>query len=298
MSCGTCHLQKNAFVCGLDHPKYHGHPYGITGIPTPHTMMPLMNLVWNTTGYLWDGSVTEENYDPSRRTLEDIVWMAVLAPHEINGDTNRTKALISSIPGYPPLFKKAFGTETVTMKNISRAIAQFVRTLISSDSKFDRFLRGEVQLDSHELSGYVLFMTEEGADCFHCHGGDGNPLFTTGLFYNNGKDTVFNDTHDRYHFTGEENDLGSYKAPSLRNLIFRAPYMHDGRFETIDQVIEFYSSGVRYSPSISTLMHHVATGGVRLTPSEKADLKAFLLTLTDSTFISEPAFSLPENMPE
>lgn len=299
MSCATCHIQANSFVCGINNPAFPGgHPAGITGIPTPHFMLPMINLVWTNHGYLWNGSISAENPNPAQRSLEDLVWMGVVAPHEMNSDTNRSKAIIGRISGYQKLFSKAFGSEVVTMKNMSRAIAQFIRILISSDSKFDRYLRGAVQLNASELHGYVLFMTEEGGDCFHCHGGDGNPLFTSNLFYNNGKDSVFTDSRDRFHFTGSLSDLGAYKAPTLRNLVFRAPYMHDGRFKTIDEVLNFYSSGLVYSPSISPLMHHIATGGVQLTPSEKADLKSFLLTLSDSTFVANPAFSKPAKMPE
>jgi cytochrome c peroxidase len=159
-------------------------------------------------------------------------------------------------------------------------------------------MQGKVQLSGSELNGYVLFMTEQGGDCFHCHGGDGNPLFTTNLFYNNGKDAVFTDPYDRFSITGSASDIGAYKAPTLRNLVFTAPYMHDGRFKTLDEVIDFYSSGLVWSPSISPLMHHIATGGVRLTPSQKADLKAFLLTFTDSTYVTNPAFSRPSKMPD
>ena len=294
MSCGTCHLQEHSFECGIDHPRYaDGHPFGLTGIPTPHTMMPLVNLVWTQSGYLWNGFVRPSNPDSSRRMLEDLVWMGITAPHEMAGDTNRTKQLIQSIPGYPEMFKKAFGSPEVTMKNIGRAVAQFVRTLVSADSRFDRYLRGEIQLTQSELNGYVLFVTEEGADCFHCHGGEGNPLFTTNLFYNNAKDSLFNDTGDRYHVTGNTKDIGAYKAPTLRNLAYTAPYMHDGRFRTLDEVIDFYSSGLVYSLYADPLMHHLNTGGVQLTPSEKADLKAFLLTLSDSAFVTNPDFSPP-----
>lgn len=141
-------------------------------------------------------------------------------------------------------------------------------------------------------------MTEQGGDCFHCHGGDGNPLFTTNLFYNNGKDSVFTDPNDRFAITGNPSDIGAYKAPTLRNLVFTAPYMRDGSFKTIDEVIDFYSSGLVWSPSISPLMHHVATGGVQLTPPQKVDLKAFLLTLTDSTIVTNPNFAKPANMPD
>jgi cytochrome c peroxidase len=299
MSCSTCHLQSRSFECGIDHPEFTGgHPFGITGTLTAHYMLPLLNLVWCNTGYLWNGSVYEGNPVKDQQNIEDIVRMAIVAPSEIGADTSRVTAMIQSINGYPDLFEKVFGSRVVTMKNIERAIAQFVRTFISADSKFDRFMKGEVQLTSSELNGYVLFVTEQGADCFHCHGGDGNPLFTTFLFYNNGKDSVFTDPYDRYAVTGNAQDIGTYKAPTLRNLVFRAPYMHDGRFATIDEVIDFYSSGLVWSPSISPLMHHIAAGGVQLLPSEKSDLKAFLLTLTDSTFVVNPSYSKPDKFPD
>ena len=196
------------------------------------------------------------------------------------------------------VFANAFGSSTVTEKNIARAIAQFVRTLVSAGSKFDRYMLGSDQLSTSELNGFVLFMTEQGGDCFHCHGGSANPLFTTNLFYNNGKDSLFTDPDDRYSITGNTRDIGAYKAPTLRNLAFTAPYMHDGRFTTLDEVIDFYSSGLVWSPYISPLMHHISNGGVRLSSFQKADLKAFLLTLTDSTFVVNPAFSKPEKMPD
>jgi len=299
MSCATCHIQAHSFVCGIDHPVFNGgRPHGLTGIPTAHYMLPMINLIWTNHGYLWNGMVAADNPQAGYRNVEDVVGMVIEMPQEIHGDTNRTKAMIQQIKGYPELFNKAFGTSIVTEKNIARAIAQFVRTLISADSKFDRFMQGKVQLSGSELNGYVLFMTEQGGDCFHCHGGEGNPLFTTNLFYNNGKDSVFTDPYDRFSITGSAADIGAYKAPTLRNLVFTAPYMHDGRFKTMDEVIDFYSSGLVWSPSISPLMHHIATGGVRLTPSQKADLKAFLLTFTDSTYVTNPAFSRPSKMPD
>jgi cytochrome c peroxidase len=299
MSCATCHLQSCSFECGIGNLVFHGgQPHGLTGIPTAHYMLPMINLVWSNHGYLWNGLVSAENPGKGLRELEDVVGLVITLPSEMHGDTNRTKALIQTIKGYPALFAKAFGSSTVTEKNISRAIAQFVRTLVSADSKFDRFMQGKVQLSSSELSGYVLFMTEQGGDCFHCHGGEGNPLFTTNLFYNNAKDSVFSDPYDRYSVTANLADIGAYKAPTLRNLVFRAPYMHDGRFKTLDEVLDFYNSGLVWSPSVSPLMHHLSTGGVRLTPSQKADLKAFILTFTDSTFVMNPLFSKPEKMPD
>ena len=163
-------------------------------------------------------------------------------------------------------------------------------------------MRGEEQLSPSELNGFVLFTTEEGADCFHCHGGYGNPLFTTNLFYNNGKDSIFTgeyeDFRDRFHISGDPMDYGAYKATTLRNIELTGPYMHDGRFATLDEVIEFYSHHLIWSPYINPLMHHIANNGVQLTPNEKIDLKAFIQTLRDDDFLTNPKFSKPEFFPD
>ena len=298
MSCSTCHIQANSFECGMGGRFPDGHPFGLTGIPTTHVMMPMINLVWSNHGYLWNGLVSAENPLPAVRNLEDVTWMAIAAPDELHGDTAKVATLFQSLAGYPELFRKAFGSDHITVKNMGRAIAQFVRTLISSNSKFDRFLRGEYQMTLEERNGYVLFMTEQGGDCFHCHGGDGNPLFTTNLFYNNGKDSVFSDPADRHSVTGNALDIGAYKAPTLRNLAFRGPYMHDGRFKTLDEVLAFYNSQLVWSPAISPLMHHIGNHGIRLTPAQLSDLKSFLLALGDSSFLSNPAFSRPSFFPD
>ncbi|MCK9291715.1 MAG: cytochrome c peroxidase [Bacteroidales bacterium] len=299
MSCGTCHLQKNNFEAGIDHPVFtDGFVHGINGIQTQHVMLPLINLVWNHNGYGWNGFITPDNDDPALRNIEDFVRIAVLAEDEIAGDTNRIKKLFQNLEGYPELFFKAFGSDKITFKNMERAIAQFVRTLISTDSRFDRYLRGETQLTASELNGFVLFTTEEGADCFHCHGGSGNPLFTTHLFYNNGKDTIFDEPMDRFAVTGDPMDKGAYKAPTLRNIELSGPYMHDGRFATLDEVIDFYSHHVKSSEQIDPLMHHVLRGGVQLTPPQKEDLKAFIRTLRDDTFLTNPDFAEPEKFPD
>ncbi len=296
MCCASCHKQSSAFVCGLSNYN-NGHPYGITGISTPHTMLPLINLVWNSSGYLWNGSVYPSNSNISSRNIEDVVPMAILAPHEINGTIEKTVQTIASIPMYPPMFEAAFGTNEVNIDRISKAIAQFIRTLISSNSKFDKYMRGEVQLSAQELNGLVLFTTEQGADCFHCHGGGGNVLFTTNLFYNNAKDSIFNDPFDRYHVTFSTQDIGAYRAPTLRNIAYTAPYMHDGRLKTLEEVINFYSEGLVNSPYISSFMHKVPFGGAHLTPSQKSDLKAFLNSLSDPEFITNPNFAKPTDLP-
>jgi cytochrome c peroxidase len=299
MSCATCHRQERSFEAGIDHPDFEGgHPQGITGLKTHHVMLPLVNLVWNHNGYGWNGFLYPENPDENLRNIEDFVRLAVLAKDEIDGDTVRIVNLFQSIPGYPELFYKAFKSETVTFTNIEKAIAQFIRTLISANSRFDKYVRGELQLSQSELRGFILFTTEEGADCFHCHGGYGNPLFTTHLFYNNGKDSVFTDPMDRFMITGDPMDIGAYKASTLRNIELQAPYMHDGRFETIEEVIDFYSHDVTWSPSVDPLMHHVNKGGVQLTPDEKADLLSFIKSLYDEDFINNPDFSRPSKFPD
>lgn len=248
-SCAMCHHKEYSFEMGPEGTLEH--------LGTQHTMLPLINLVWNTTGLGWKSQVP---------TLEDMVYAAYTDPVEINADTLEVVRRLQQSATYPTLFKKAFGTEEISFVLVEKAIAQYVRSLVFANSKFDKHLRGEQQLTQDELNGYLLFTTENGADCFHCHGGGSNALFTTNLRYNNGLDAV---------------SEGEFKAPSLRNIALTAPYMHDGRFSTLDEVIDFYSGGVQYSESISPLMHHVMQGGVQLTPQEKQQLKAFLLTLTD-----------------
>lgn len=273
-NCASCHHQENNFEAGTSLSGFH------------HAMLPLVNLAWNTSGFGWNGSVF---------TLEDMVLAAVTAENEINGDTTQIVNYLQATDDYPNLFLKAFGSNKITFSNLQRAIAQFVRSLVSSNSRFDQYLRGETQLTQDELNGYILFVTEEGADCFHCHGsGSGNALMTTNMFYNNGLDNIFTDPDDRYAISHNPLDRGAYKAPTLRNIAVSPPYMHDGRFHTLDQVIDFYSDSVKYSEQVSPLMHHVMQGGVRLTTQEKQQLKAFLNTLTDSTFINNPKHGRPD----
>ena len=299
MSCYTCHRQERSFEAGIDHPDFiGGFPQGLSGLKTHHVMLPMINLVWNSTGYGWNGFLYPNNPNEKMRNIEDMVRLSVLAKDEIDGDTTRIKELFQSIEGYPALFEKAFGSSQVTFKNIEKSIAQFVRILISANSKFDKYMRGEIQLSQSELNGFVLFTTEEGADCFHCHGGYGNPLFTTHLYYNNGKDIVFSDPMDRFSITQDPMDHGAYKATTLRNIEVQGPFMHDGRFNTIEEVVDFYSHDLQMSPYINPLMHHIINGGIQLTQSEKDDLLNFIRTLRDDEFMNNPDFSKPDKFPD
>jgi len=273
MSCSSCHLQKNAFENGV------GKGTGTIGIKTDNVMLPHINLLWNPGTYLWNGSVA---------SIEEDVVGTVYSEAEFASTPEKVVAAISKVEMYPPMFEAAFGSPQITMDRIAKAIAQFMRTQISSDSKFDQMQRGEYQFTTSEQKGLVLFQTEQGADCFHCHGATGNPLFTTHLFYNNAKDSDFNGQADRYSVTGNTMDIGAYKATTLRNIELTGPYMHDGRFQTLEEVIDFYSEGLIYTEYAHPLMEKLRPPyghGAELNPSEKADLKAFLLTLTDETFI-------------
>jgi cytochrome c peroxidase len=294
MSCATCHVQANNFDVGVNNPRFpDGTTFGLSGKPTTHNTMPLMNLVFNREGYFWNGMIHETNPNAQQRSLEDVVLMGIIAPHEMNSTPERAVYALNQNPKYSALFKKAFGTEEINIFHIQKAIAQFIRILVSGNSKFDRFYCGTEKLTDDEMRGYLLFSTEEGADCFHCHGGGGTPLFTSNLFYNNALQTDFNDTRDRYAVTRNPQDIGAYRAPSLRNCMVSPPYMHDGRFKTIDEVLDFYNFGLQNSSYVHPLMHKLEQGGACLTPKQIADLKSFLNTLTDTEFLTNPKFAKP-----
>ena len=287
MSCATCHKQEHSFECGMEQfPD--GRPIGNSGKKTPNVMLPFVNLVWNNNGYFWNGFIDKNK----GKNIETTVPMAITAPHEMDGHVENAVKMIKKDKFYRELFYKAFGTTEVNIDLISKAIAQFVRSLVSFNSRFDRFMAGEVQLTKSEMRGLMLFTTE-GADCFHCHGSPALPLWTTNLFMNNAKDIDFEGQNDRSKVTGNPMDKGKYRVPTLRNIEFTAPYMHDGRFKTLDEVLEFYNNGLKRSPYIDPLSINTNHGGMHLSDRDLADLKAFLLTLSDTAFISDRRFSNP-----
>ncbi len=313
MSCSTCHIQKNGFEVGVDHLKFiNGKTFGLPtkdfpdGEPTPNYMLPIVNTVYNHDGYLWNGFVHEDNKlngseDPDKlnlhfKSIESLVWMSITASHEMNSTVERSVGAIRNIPLYKSKFKAAFGTEEITYERISKSIAQFVRSIVSYNSKFHKYLRQEAELTEKEKKGHDLFFSED-ADCFHCHGG--SVLMTTNQYFNNAKDASFDpDDHDRYFVSGDQMDIGAYRAPSLINIELTAPYMHDGRFKTLDEVIDFYSEGLVYSEYVHPLMKNVRQKGVQLSEDEKAALKAFLLTLTDREVVQDPQYECPAELKE
>ena len=275
-ACADCHAPQNAFS---DADRF---SEGIDGSIGRRNSMPLFNLAWNyEEKFFWDGRVF---------SLEHQAFQPVTDPTEMKNTWANVILKLQQHSQYPGLFQQAFGNVTIDSTLVTKAIAQFERTLISSNSKFDEFLLGRSDLSPAEQRGFNVFMDENKGDCFHCHGSDNNPLWTDNQFHNNGLDATFPDL-GLGKFTGDPSDNGKFKTPSLRNLAFTAPYMHDGRFSTLEEVIHHYSEGLKPSPTIDPLMKKVAQGGVRLTEQDKSDLKAFLLSLSDYDFINNPDFN-------
>ena len=277
-ACASCHKPANSFT---DDERF---SIGIDGLEGNRNSMPLYNMAWNTNEkFFWDGRA---------RSIELQAIAPVENPIEMHNTWPNAIASLQSDAAYPELFRKAFGTTIITKELATKAIAQFERTLISANSPFDRYLMGENSLTAQEINGFAIFMDESRGDCFHCHGNENSPLWTDNIFHNNGLDAIITD-RGLGNVTGDPNDDGKFKSPSLRNLAFTAPYMHDGRFETLDEVINHYSEGLVYSPTIDPLMKAISRGGVHLTEPDKADLKAFLLSLSDPSFINNPDFQDP-----
>lgn len=274
-ACADCHRPENAFT---DPRRF---SIGIDGSVGTRNSMPLHNLAWNyNEKFFWDGRAA---------SIEQQIFQPVTNPIEMNNTWPNVESTLQATNNYPQLFEQAFGTSTIDSINVSKAIAQFVRTLVSANSKFDRFLLGQEALSESESNGLAVFLDEGRGDCFHCHGLPANPLWTDNAFHNNGLDEIITDK-GLGGFTGDPREFGLFKSGSLRNLAYTAPYMHDGRFATLEEVINHYSEGLVFSETIDPLMKKVGEGGVHLTEGDKADLKAFLLSLSDPSFVNNPDF--------
>lgn len=286
MSCGSCHAPNAAFS---DHNQF---STGIDGVQGTRNSMALVNLGWQNF-FFWDGR---------SKTLEEQILLPVRDPIEMHETWPHAMSELAQDENYRNRFFKAFGKSQPDSINASKAIAQFLRTLISGKSKFDVMYKYENNLPLSpseqaiyntvtlsEWGGYDLFKSLNGADCFHCHNG---PLMQVQKFSNNGLDATFNDL-GRGAVTGNPNDNGKFKVPTLRNIEYSAPYMHDGRFATLDDVIDHYSHFIQLSPTIDPLIEFANQGGVQLDAQEKSLIKQFLLTLSDEEFINNPDFREP-----
>ena len=263
-ACINCHQQNFSFS------EPNQFSTGIDNIQGNRNASALINLGWNTS-FNWDGSsltLEEQAFEPVTNSIEmHNTWMNVEL--ELNSHSN-----------YPFLFKQAFNINYIDSIHIVKAIAQFERTLISTNSKLDRYLKNEEQLTISELNGYAIFNTEKG-DCFHCHSTN---MFMDNLFHNNGLDIEPFTDIGRAKVTSNASDNGKFKTPTLRNVEMSAPYMHDGRFATLEEVVEHYDSGGKYSTTVDPLMKKLGVG-LQLSNQENMDLVSYLKTLTDNEFI-------------
>lgn len=281
-SCASCHRQASAFADGGQR-----FSLGLHGDSTKRNTQPLFNLNWPRQ-FFWDGRSA---------SLEDQAFHPVRDQKELDLDWASATERIQRNPRYIKAFRAAFGRAEIDSTLIAKAIAQFEQTLISNNSKFDRVLRGEERFSPDELQGFILANDQAGGDCLHCHPTDAHALGTTNAFSNNGLQSArsLEDLEDLglYQVTGNPADAGKFRIPSLRNVALTAPYMHDGRFASLEAVIDFYSEGLQANFNIDSKMQFAHQGGLQLDSLEKRQLIAFLHTLTDSTFIQNPAFSNP-----
>jgi cytochrome c peroxidase len=254
--------------------------------------MSLANLAWEPR-LTWDGAAT---------SLEAQARTPIENPVEMHQRLSAGVARLQGSSTYPALFRKAFGSSTITEANVLKALAQFERTLVSGNSRYDQFRRGNrTALSPYEQQGLVLFTTHpngtlRGGNCGDCHSGD---LQTNHTFSNNGLDATFADLGLGSQ-TGLATDQGKFRVPSLRNIALTAPYMHDGRFTTLEQVVDHYNEHVILSsPNIDPLLLNTTNDPAQrsftldLTADEKAKIVAFMRTLTDTTFTRDPRFARP-----
>ena len=221
---------------------------------------------------MWDGAINH-------------IEVQALAPisheDEMGEEVGAVLLKLQSDPNYPVLFVQAFGDSVISSQNMLKAMAEFQLTFVSANSKYDRVLAGKDHFSEQEEKGYQIFQSK----CSSCHT---EPLFTNGYFENNGLpvDPNLNDM-GRFGITKRSSDSLKFKVPSLRNIEFSQPYMHDGRFKTIEQVVDFYSDSVQNNRNVDVLMKKANSGGLGLNKSEKEALIAFMLTMTDSSFIND-----------
>src|SRR5262245_6272316 len=291
VSCSTCHLQRLAFTDGR------ATSVGVSGRPLAFNSMSLANLMWGPQRFFWDGRAA---------TLEEQALVPLQHADEMAQDLGRLVAQLAADTGYRKLFEAAYGE--ISVAAIARGLAAFERTLISSNSRYDQFLRGELTLHPQEELGRKLFMAHpdvkvslRGANCIDCH----SQFLTSGSgarydgFSNNGLDDEAHLQPGLQAVTGNPAHRGLFKVPSLRNIALTAPYMHDGRFNTLEEVVDHYNSGIKNSSTLSPLIVEAdnrgaaAAGGIslHLTAAEKAAIIAFLHTLTDRDFMTAERFS-------
>jgi cytochrome c peroxidase len=284
IACATCHQPQLAFSDGK------AKAVGIGGKIHARSSMALVNLLWSKQ-FFWDGRVG---------SLEAQALIPIQDPQEMDLPIPQLLDKLQKIAEYPPMFKKAFGSTKITASNVAKALAQFERTLISGNARYDQIVSGQVMATEREKQAIQLFMTHpipeagiRGGNCGDCHGGYLTQLNT---FHNNGLDQEPSDL-GLGAISGKRFDKGKMKAPSLRNIALTAPYMHDGRFKTLREVLDHYNEHLQASPYLDPLLveatNEVDGQSLLLTEAEKESIMLFLNMLTDSSFINNPKFANP-----
>jgi cytochrome c peroxidase len=282
LACASCHKQENAFT---DTNRF---STGIDGLEGHRQAMSAVNMLWNTNGYFWDGRAQK---------LRDQSIIPIQDDLEMNETMENVVEKLEQDTLYKHQFFRAFGSEDISSHRIGLALEQFMNSIVSYRSKYDLFLEGEATFTEKEELGMELFFEEynpyfpqtSGADCGHCHGGKN---FSSQEYMNNGLDSIYND-NGRYDVTGLESDRGAMKVTTLRNIELTAPYMHDGRFKTLEEVIDHYNEGLRYNASLDPALAMTMGTGLMLNNTDKDALIAFLRTLTDSILIQDSRYASP-----
>ena len=284
MSCSSCHLQEYAFT---DTAQF---SLGVDNLPGARHAMAIFNMAWNSNEFFWDGRA---------HLLRDQSLLPIQDPLELKESLDNVVSKLQADQRYLDQFIRAFGSEEINSLKVSLALEQFMNSIVSINSKYDRYLRGEETLTASEERGRELFFAEynpffpsvSGADCQHCHSGKN---FENDDYMNNGLDAEADFTDlGRYDVTNDDNDKAKFKVPSLRNIELTAPYMHDGRFNTLEEVVEHYNSGLHASSTLDITLENTRATGLMLTQQDKDDLVAFLKTFTDDDLMTDERYSTP-----
>lgn len=283
-SCASCHKQEFAFS---DTNKF---SFGVSGQLGNRQAMSVVNMAWNSNGFFWDGRSD---------SLRHQALLPIEDPLEMEEDLLNVIQKLQAKPIYVNQFRRTFNTEEITPRLMSFALEQFMNSIVSNRSKFDKVLAGEATLTTNEERGRFLYFNEfnpffpaqSGADCRHCHGGDN---FENDRYMNNGLDTDAEFTDLGLEgATGNVLDRAKFKVPTLRNIELTPPYMHDGRFQTLEEVVDHYDSGMDSSSTLEGHFNQILPTGLQLTAQDKADLISFLKTLTDQELLNDERYSNP-----
>ncbi len=284
ISCASCHRQEFAFA---DNKAF---SHGVNDRLTDRNSMSIANMLW-VRDFFWDGRA---------RGLEAQAVFPITNPKEMNQSLDECARKLTATKLYPQIFKIVYGNDSVTGDRIVKALAQFERTLISANSKYDRYLRGEYMPTPDELDGMQLFFNNpvpgkgiRGAGCARCHG---TVKTFIELYHNNGLDALPKDA-GRQLVTGDPMDRGRFRVPTLRNIALTAPYMHDGRFKALNEVVSHYNEHLVRNDLLSPILQETSNmaGGsnLALTLKEQNNLVCFLNMLTDISFVGDKRFSNP-----